>query len=120
MPLNLTEGDNHSTYRDLRKATSILKNALKKANSTQKPDDWATVEFRRDELEEEMSDVMLIIRRASAKGLSIQNLSAAMVDAEAAIGDQGRRQVVVLPPAMASVPLINFSPRQGEGDGVSG
>ena len=120
MPLPIKAGDVRRACRDLRKATSVLKNALKKANKSQSHDDWATVELSRDELEEEMGEVTVIIRRASAKGLSIHNLSSAMVEAEAAIGDQGQRQVVVLPPAMASVPTNNFSPRQGEGDGALG
>ena len=85
-------------HRDLRKATTTLKNALKKANKSQCPDDWAVVEKRRDELEDEMTDVTLIIRKASARGWCHQNLSEAMEAAEDAIGDQGQRQVVVLPP----------------------
>ena len=100
MPLQLSEGDVRSAHRDLRRAISTLKNAIKKANKSQSHDDWATVEFRRDKLEEEMADVTLIIRRASVKGFPLQNLPAAMVDAEAAIGDQGHCQVVVLLPVM--------------------
>ena len=87
---------------------------------SQDREDWGHVEFLREQLEEEMADVTLVIRRASAKGLSVKTMADAMVEAEAIVGDQGRRQVIVLPPAMTSGTQVPASTHRREDEGTVG